>query len=406
MIALRAGRGWGKSYFALRRLIARCLSFDKSLYGDSVMPTSYLIMKTASSVDQIHGRALDNLIETTDLKYAVKRVVGSSSGKTVFWQGDKPPLKLVGLGAGLSGETLRGNSFLDVCYDEASLLPMTKLHDEIIGPRLDYAESSELAIFTPKGRASEMYRWCQQATEFHFSSYDNPHRPRQQLDDLRSSLSPKKFQQEIMATWEDFDGKVLASYDGETVPESAFNNYVVAVDPGAVNPAVVVLGVSMEGLQVVAAWSNTTGDPVTSSAVGQRIVSMCQGRHVTMLYVPDDRPDLVGELRHSTGFPTTKLCRNHAKVKPAARANILDMLFYTHSLTVADTADRWQTGTSLADELTSLHRSENAYGVMTELFAPGQTQHRYDALGYAVSGLLIQAPRLAAKLLKYSPVTD
>jgi hypothetical protein len=354
-------------------------------------------MKTQGSVDQIHGRALQLLLETTDLRYAVKKVQGGSNCTTVFWQGGKPPLKLVGMGAGLSGETLRGNSFLDVIYDEASLLPIMKLHNEIIGPRLDYRTSSEMCIFTPKGKASEMYKVCELAGDsaFHYTSYANPFRSKMQLDELQRSLTPKKFNQEIMASWEDFDGVVLSYFDRIATPVQQFDNYVMAIDPGAVNPAACVLGYSAarKQLQCISSWSSQTGAPVTQAELVDQLHHMAAGYKIERLYVPDDRPDLVPALLLA-GFPAKQLGRNSKNVKPAARADLLNTLLYKQRLSISEGQD------SFIDELSSLHRATDPHGQVTNEIAKGQTQHRYDALGYAVSGLMTSLPQLHYELLQ------
>lgn len=388
---LRAGRGFGKSYYALNSKIVGCLSFNEDI-SFTDMPSSYIIMSTLGAVNSIHGRLIDQILAATDLKHVVKHI--SRAPFVIYWQGNKPPLKLVGLGSDRSGQSLRGGSFYHVTYDEASNLPMTTLHEEIVAPRLDYKGSSELAIFTPKGKVSEMYKISDRpySNNFHYSSYDNPFANHTALRGLETTLTPKKYRQEILATWEDFDGQVLTGFSWEksivetsTVPMKQFD---IGIDPGAVNFAWSVIGTTSEGeFHVCESWYNETNEPVLQNDILQVIKDKCDTYQVHRVYCPDDRPDLVIAMRQ-LNIPAVIVKRSDYHIKPINRAELFNQLLHSGRLTLSKSLEQ----SSLPDELTGLCRTSLEDGTVFDEIKPNQTQHRYDSIGYCVMSLVKANP--------------
>lgn len=388
---LRAGRGFGKSFFALHSQIVGCLNFKEDIsFVD--MPSSYIIMSTLGAVNGIHGRLIDQVISATDLKHVVKHI--SRAPFVIYWQGNKPPLKLVGLGADRTGQSLRGGSFYHVTYDESSNLPMTTLHEEIVAPRLDYQGSKELAIYTPKGKVSEMYKLSKRegTKNYHFTSYDNPFINHTNLRGLEKTLSPKKYRQEILATWEDFDGQLLTGFTWERsftdTSSLAIKQYDIGIDPGAVNFAWSLIGTTSEGhFQVCDSWYNDTNEPVLQNDILKVIKKKCQAYNVHRVYCPDDRPDLVIAMRH-LDIPAVIVKRSSPLVKPLNRAELMNQLFYCGRLTLDTSLNQ----TTLPDELMGLCRTSLDDGTVFDEIKSGQLQHRYDSIGYVVMSLISQKP--------------
>jgi len=271
---------------------------------------------------------------------------------------------------------------------------MTTLHEEIVAPRLDYVNSSELAIFTPKGKVSEMYKLSQKSytNNFHYSSYANPFAKHATLRGLEATLTPKKYRQEILATWEDFDGQLLTgfSWDRSFTSASSLNikQYDIGIDPGAVNFAWSLVGTTSEGhFHTVDSWYNDTNEPVLQNDILEVIKQKCNAYNVHRVYCPDDRPDLVIAMRQ-LGIPAILVKRSDHLMKPLNRAELFNQLLYSGRLTFENHLSQ----STLPDELTGLCRTSLEDGTVFDEIKPNQLQHRYDSIGYCVMSLIKAKP--------------
>lgn len=155
-------------------------------------------------------------------------------------------------------DTLRGQAFDFIVIDEiASMRNFEENWQTVLRPALTDREGEALFISTPKGfnHFYDLYNLQNDPVKgkdfksFHFSSYDNPHLPRTELDKARAELSEDQFAQEYLADFRKQEGLVYKEWDRSrhlyhTSNPSDIPRQVVAemagVDFGFTNPAAVV----------------------------------------------------------------------------------------------------------------------------------------------------------------------
>lgn len=102
-------------------------------------------------------------------------------------------------------ETLRGQKFRFVVIDEvASMRNFWIGWQEVLRPALTDLQGHCLFISTPKGfnHFYDLYNLQDKDSDyksFHFTSYDNPHIPKEELDKARLEITEDRFAQEYLA---------------------------------------------------------------------------------------------------------------------------------------------------------------------------------------------------------------
>ncbi len=151
-------------------------------------------------------------------------------------------------------ETLRGQQFDFIVIDEIASMRNWKINwQEVIRPTLTDTQGSALFISTPKGfnHFYDLYnleRGDIDYKSFHFSSYDNPHLPIEELDKAKRELTEDRFSQEYLADFRRTEGLVYKEFDRERHIYGSTERllYVpierlVGVDWGYTNPSTVLL---------------------------------------------------------------------------------------------------------------------------------------------------------------------
>lgn len=136
-------------------------------------------------------------------------------------------------------DNLRGEGLDFVVLDECAFLK-PETWDEVLRPALADKQGGALFISTPKGR-NWFWNLHQRAAydpawrSFHFTSYDNPFVPADELDALKEQMSERTYRQEIMAEFvEDGAGVFRGVLKAATAkPESSplpGHHYIMGVD--------------------------------------------------------------------------------------------------------------------------------------------------------------------------------
>ena len=118
-------------------------------------------------------------------------------------------------------ETLRGQHFDLVVLDEvASMKDFWSNWKEIIRPTLTDTRGEGLFISTPKGfnHFYELFNMHETDTDyasFHYSSYDNPFLPQDEIDKAKIELGPERFAQEYLADFTKTEGLVYKDFRRE-----------------------------------------------------------------------------------------------------------------------------------------------------------------------------------------------
>ncbi len=171
------------------------------------------------------------------------RVVDSKETSTIFLRGWE------------SIETLRGQQFDFVVIDEIAMMRNFWMYwMEVVRPTLTDTKGDGLFISTPKG-FNHFYDLFNKEKDdddfksFHYSSYDNPHLPREEIDKAKEELTDDRFAQEYMADFRKMEGLVykefnrdyhlinLADLPTENKIKDTSKEILCGVDFGYTNPA-------------------------------------------------------------------------------------------------------------------------------------------------------------------------
>ena len=149
-------------------------------------------------------------------------------------------------------ETLRGQLFDLIVMDEvASMRNFWRSWEEVVRPTLTDRKGEVLFISTPKGfnHFYDLYnleKGDPDFKSFHFTSYDNPHIPSEEIDKAKQQLTEDRFVQEYMADFRKMEGLVYKEFDRDkhiSAPEIADSNQwrekIVGIDFGFTNPCAI-----------------------------------------------------------------------------------------------------------------------------------------------------------------------
>ena len=202
---LRCGRRWGKTSLAAEEI--KGVSISK--------PTK--IAYIANNYQQ----ARDIMWEF--LKKELKNVtVGTNEARLEI------RVKTIGNGESLivlrgweSVENLRGQAFDFVVLDEVAMMRNFWVNwQEVLRPTLTDRKGQALFLSTPKG-FNHFYDLCnleltdKEFKSFHFTSWDNPHLPVDELEKARDTLPRDRFWQEYEASFQKTQGLVYKEFDRE-----------------------------------------------------------------------------------------------------------------------------------------------------------------------------------------------
>lgn len=200
------GRRWGKTTLAVLEMVA------KAIYGNDriivyIAPTYQQARDIAwQELKKICAPVVDKINESR-LEITIKTVNGGLS--TIMLRGWE------------SVETLRGQKFHFIVIDEiASMRNWNANWQEVIRPTLTDFKGEALFISTPKGfnHFYDLYNLEHKDNDyksFHFTSYDNEHIPKEEIDKAKLELSENRFSQEYLADFRKTEGLVYKEFNRE-----------------------------------------------------------------------------------------------------------------------------------------------------------------------------------------------
>ncbi len=147
-------------------------------------------------------------------------------------------------------ETLRGQSFDFIVVDEvASMRNFWSSWQEVVRPTLTDRRGDAMFISTPKGfnHFYDLYNFQEKDSDyksFHFTTYDNPFVPADEIDKAQKEIPETRFHQEYMADFRKTEGLVYKEFDRErhvytdrnAEPEYSTDT-LAGIDWGWTNPA-------------------------------------------------------------------------------------------------------------------------------------------------------------------------
>lgn len=234
---LNCGRRFGKTTEAIEEIKGYALASNE---GDKIA----YIAPTYQQARDIAWEMLKKELKPIALKINESRLeleVKNKEGK---------PMTIV-LRGWESIETLRGQKFRFVVIDEvASMRNFWVGWQEVLRPALTDLQGHCLFISTPKGfnHFYDLFNLQDTDTDyksFHFTTYDNPFIPREELEKARKELTEDRFAQEYLADFRKTEGLVYKEFNRE---KHLFDDYtnrgqiirrIVGVDFGFTNPSAI-----------------------------------------------------------------------------------------------------------------------------------------------------------------------
>lgn len=179
-------------------------------------------------------------------------------------------------------ETLRGQRFDFIVIDEiASMRNWDTNWEEVIRPTLTDKKGEVLFISTPKGfnHFYDLYNKEHKDKDyksFHFTTYDNPHIPKEEIDKAKVEMNEDRFFQEYMADFRKQEGLVYKEFDRKKHvfdDPMVLGEKIAGIDFGFTNPTAVltIMKDYDRNYWVTNEWykTNKTNDEIAEYAASQ-----------------------------------------------------------------------------------------------------------------------------------------
>lgn len=264
------GRRFGKTTLAVWEMVAMASLTDEAKVA--------YIAPTYQQARDIAWETLKNVTRTITKSVNESRLeIVLKNGSTIVLRGWE------------SIETLRGQAFDFVVVDEiASMRSWEYNWKEVLRPTLTDRKGQALFISTPKGfnhfydlfNMQDDPRKGKAYASFHFTSYDNPFMPKEEIDDAKDELGEDAFAQEYLADFRTVTGAVCKWFSREKHLERLdCDVWFEAVDAGFKDPfAYLLIGKSGEKLYVADGFREAELDSekaveMRNAIKGERVVS-------------------------------------------------------------------------------------------------------------------------------------
>lgn len=231
---LRCGRRFGKTILKVEEIKGKALSKPNKI--------AYIATTIQQARDIVWQELLKELrgaiIKTNEARLEIL---------TKTLQGGESQISLRGWE---NIETLRGLSFDFLGLDEIALMRRFWITwEEVLRPTLTDRKGEAMFSSTPKG-FNHFYDLCNKELtdkdfkSFHFTTWDNPHIPREEIEQAKATMSEEAFLQEYEASFVKMQGLVFKEFERhrhlyEELPQGNYEK-IAGADFGYRNPAAVV----------------------------------------------------------------------------------------------------------------------------------------------------------------------
>lgn len=231
---LNCGRRFGKTSLAIEEIKGKALSRPSRIAY--IAPTFQQARDIAWEQLKRELRPISLGINESRLEIRIKTVKGGES--------------IILLRGWEAIETLRGQYFDFLVLDEvATMRNFWTGWNEVLSPTLTDRKGDALFISTPKGfnHFFDLYNLQDKDDtykSFHFTTYDNPHIPTEEVERERKSKPEDAFAQEYLAEFRKMEGLVYKEFDRDKHLFDDKTQYqavqtLVGIDFGHTNPAAV-----------------------------------------------------------------------------------------------------------------------------------------------------------------------
>jgi PBSX family phage terminase large subunit len=279
-------------------------------------------------------------------------------------------------------ETLRGQRFDFLVIDEiASMRSFWLQWEEVLRPTLTDRKGDALFISTPKGFNHFYDLYNKQATDrdyisFHFTSFDNPHLPVEELNKAKEELPEDRFAQEYLADFRKQQGLVYKEFSRErhlfNPDEVKINSQekIGGIDFGYTNPCAII--------HIVRDYDSNywvVDEYYQTQKTDAQIAEYAGTCGFNKVYPDPESPSAIAELRKK-GIPVRDVVKNKDSIK-----NGIDKvreLFITGKLKISQKCVNliWELETYSYPDKKELRNEEEA--------PIKENDHALDALRYAL----------------------
>lgn len=231
---INCGRRFGKTTLAVEEIKGKALAREARI--------AYI----APTYQQARDIAWQMLVK--ELKPIIKKVNESRLELEVLNKDGKS--SLIQLRGWEAIETLRGQRFDFIVIDEVASMRNFWLNwQEVIRPTLTDTKGEVMFISTPKGfnHFYDLYQLentDQDYKSFHFTSYDNPFIPAEELDKAKEEITEDRFAQEYLADFRKTEGLVYKEFNRNkhvtTQTPSSITDTICGIDFGYTNPSAII----------------------------------------------------------------------------------------------------------------------------------------------------------------------
>lgn len=298
---VNCGRRWGKTTLAILEMVAKGVFKDEARIC-YIAPTYQQARDIAWAELKKICFPIHESINESRLEIVIKTKNGKSS--SIMLRGWE------------SVETLRGQKFDFVVIDEiASMRNFWLNWQEVIRPTLTDNKGHVLFISTPKGfnHFYDLYNVDDEDYKaFHFTTYDNPHLPVEEIDKAKKELPEDRFAQEYMADFRRSEGLVYKEFNRDLHiydTEAPEGQYIAGIDFGFTNPcAVIHIKVDSDAnFWITQEWYKTQR---TEEQIGEYVKS-CAFNEV----FPDPESPSAIEVLNAKGVNVREVVKNKDSIK-------------------------------------------------------------------------------------------
>jgi|TARA_Y100000310_G_C20701923_1_gene830802 PBSX family phage terminase large subunit len=203
-------------------------------------------------------------------------------------------------------ETMRGVRRDFLVVDEVAMMRnFWENWHEVLRPTLTDSKGDGLFISTPKGfnHFYDLYNTIDEDfSSFHFTTYDNPHIPKEEVDKAAEEIPEDRFAQEYMADFRKTEGLVYKEFQRkqhvvDKLPP-AFNTVIGGVDFGYTNPwAGLVIGVDKDAAAWVICEEYATGK--TNTEIVEKCKIFQNNYKINQWYPDPAEPDRIEEMKRA-----------------------------------------------------------------------------------------------------------
>lgn len=393
------GRRFGKTRLGLTELVLASLRFPGEI--DKLSPET--VMGALPTLAQARPLLWEPLVSWAEGELAPYVAKIDRVNFTLFMRNGKPPIRIRGAND-RNGDGLRGSRILYLLADEFQDWK-PGIFDTVVSPAMaDTPGSRALMTGTPKGKLNHLYEWYMREhtdpvnyRSFNMPTVVNPLKSLQEKVEADKLIMPSRsWRQEYYASFEEYPGKIFYDLDEDNRIDKAPGDYdqtILGVDFGDVNPAFVVWGRRSGYWYYLEGWQPQDGVPVAQPTQDSQLVRLATKWNPAITLCDPSRSSAILGIR--------ALGREHdipGLSKALAGYNpIEEGLYQVHSLihqkrllfprVAPDVPDRGYVSPEKAYGLfSSYHRPTDPNGnVVDDKVAEGQDDHIVDASRYALS---------------------